>query len=119
MACRACGATPTLGGARSGLGVPRRGAIEAMQGGGAAQEVGCEDGGEATGPIVAPSSSSSDNVGRTFPSCGGGVVSPNSSRPRARRVGAHPAVLESISAKWRRRSRIGRQPKSVRIPVSG
>ena len=90
-----------------------------MQGGGAAQEVGCEDGGEATGPIVAPSSSSSDNVGRTFPSCGGGVVSPHSSRPRARRVGAHLAVLESISAKWRRRSRIGRQPKSVRIAVSG
>ena len=86
MACRACGATPTLGGARSRLGVPRRGAIEAMQGGGAAQEVGCVDGGEATGPIVAPSSSSSDNVGRTFPSCGGGVVSPHSSRPRARRV---------------------------------
>ena len=56
------------------------------------------DGGEATGPIVAPSSSSSDSVGRAVPSCGGGVVCPHSSRPRARRVGAHPAALESISA---------------------
>ena len=48
----------------------------------------------------------------TLPVVWGGVVSPHSSRPRARRVGAHYAVLESISAKRRRRSRIGRSHDS-------